>query len=67
MSIVQYKKVLGIAEALLAKVDIPQDTLAKYGELKLRLLGGQSDDNALDSQGGLKEELDFAKFQNTVD
>jgi hypothetical protein len=39
MSVIQYQKVLNIAEALLKKVDIPSETMRKYEELKLRLLG----------------------------
>jgi hypothetical protein len=70
MSVVQYKKVLSIAEALLKKVDIPTETMRKYEELKLRLLG----DTTLDNTGlaatmglGKNEELELTKNQNVID
>lgn len=38
MSLPQYQKLLSVAETLLNKIDLPQDTLDKYQEFKQRLL-----------------------------
>lgn len=72
MTTLQYKKVLNIAEALLKKVDIPQETMQKYQELKLRLLG---ETDLLTSpltpenpeKSNLREEHELLKNQSTID
>lgn len=71
MSVIQYQKVLNIAEALLKKVDIPSETMRKYEELKLRLLGDTFlNDTPLAATFGNQshnEELELVRNQNTID
>jgi len=53
MSASQYKKVLAVAEALLRKVEMPEETILKYDELKNKILGEEQHDIA----GQLSNEL----------
>ena len=48
MSAQQYKKVLSIAEALLRKVDMPQQTVEKYESLKTQILSQGSSPATID-------------------
>jgi hypothetical protein len=67
MSLTQYQKVLNIAESLLKKVDIPEETLRKYEELKLRLIGDAFLDTSSHSTNHKNSEYQLLMNQSVID
>ena len=60
----QYRKILNVAETLLSKIDLPQETFDKYNEFKDRILEESGVDYS-DIESQLKTEI-IAVYHNFV-